>query len=96
MLAVFNQLWETYMLTSSGDVFIDRDEGVLSPANLEQRKVAHVQAARRYLQLRYLMPERPPAARACPLCDGSGEVISDGRRTLCGPPCNSKGWVTNE
>lgn len=97
MLTVFNQLWESYMLAPSGDVFVDRDDGALSRPSHDERETVHAQAARRHPQLHHLMPHRPPAAQTCPSCNGSGEIaIADGRRILCGPPCNTKGWVTDD
>ncbi|GAA4974766.1 hypothetical protein [Actinoplanes utahensis] len=96
LLTVFAQLWESLLLAPSGEVFVDRGlpDAALSAATGDERETAHAQAARRHPELRHLMPRRPPGARTCPQCDGSGEIaLPGGRRFFCGPPCNTKGWV---
>ncbi|BEL04641.1 hypothetical protein Q0Z83_028320 [Actinoplanes sichuanensis] len=94
LLAVFNSLWEFYLLAPNGDVFVDRDDGAPLAATSAERDLAYVQAARRFPELRHLMPERRPGTRTCPQCGGSGVVVlADGRTVFCGPPCNSRGWT---
>ncbi|GIF42731.1 hypothetical protein [Actinoplanes xinjiangensis] len=94
LLTVFNSLWEFYLLTPSGDVLVDRDEGAPVPATPAERELAYVQAARRFPGLRQLMPERPPTARTCPYCGGSGVItLNDQRSVFCGLPCNTRGWT---
>ncbi|MEU4155254.1 hypothetical protein [Actinoplanes sp. NPDC026670] len=96
LLTVFNSLWEFYLLTPAGEVLVDRDDGAPVPATPVERELAYVQAARRFPELRHLMPKRPPAARTCPHCGGSGVIIlDDGPNVFCGPPCNTRGWVVD-
>jgi hypothetical protein len=94
LLTVFNSLWEFYLLTPSGNVLVNRDEGVPLPATPAERELAYVQAARRFPELRHLMPQRPPTAGTCPQCGGSGMItFADQRSLFCGPPCNARGWI---
>jgi hypothetical protein len=94
MLTVFGTLGTFFVLGRNGDVLIDRDEGVLHRANPEEREFAYVQAARRHPELRHLAPNRPPSARTCRACSGSGEItLKDGRHTVCCTTCNTRGWT---
>jgi hypothetical protein len=94
LLTVYSTLGTFYVLTRSGEVLVDRDDGVLRPADEAGREFAYVQAARRFPELCHLMPERPRSARTCEHCDGSGEIaVHDGRNLLCCPDCNTRGWT---
>jgi uncharacterized protein YifE (UPF0438 family) len=41
---------QCFLLTRFGDVFVDRDDGRLWPADDEEREFAYVQTARRFPQ----------------------------------------------
>ena len=94
LLGVYGTLGRIFLMSQSGEVFVDEDDGVLRSADAAEREFVHVQAARRYPELRHLMPDRPPSASTCQLCDGSGEaVIGVGRNRICCPDCNTRGWT---
>ena len=94
LLTVFNTLWEFYLLTPAGDVLVDRDDDAPLPATPAEQELAYIQAARRFPELRHLMPERPPTARTCPQCGGSGTIaLNDEQQVYCGMPCNTRGWI---
>jgi hypothetical protein len=94
LLTVFGTISSLFLLAGNGEVLIDHDEGVFQPANSEEREFAYVQAARRYPELRSLAPERPPSARTCQSCGGSGGItLNDGRHTVCCATCNTRGWT---
>ncbi|MEV8509762.1 hypothetical protein AB0368_33730 [Actinoplanes sp. NPDC051475] len=94
LLTVWATLGSIYLLDGSGEVMIDRDDGGLHPADESDRELAYVQAARRFPELRHLMPQRPAAAETCPRCRGVGELIfNNGVNRACCPDCNTRGWV---
>lgn len=94
LLTVFGTISTFFLLGRDGHVLIDRDEGVLHPANPQEQEFAHIQAARRYPELRHLMPERPTTARTCPTCAGSGEMTFNNERdVICCLTCNTRGWT---
>lgn len=96
LLTVFNSLWEAYLLAPSGAVLVDQDDGAPRPGTRAEREIAYVQAARRFPELRHLMPERPPDARTCAPCGGSGVIdLGDSRKVFCGAPCYSRGWTND-
>jgi hypothetical protein len=73
-----------FLLAGNGEVLIDHDDGMFRPASPEERKLAYVQAARRYPEQRSIAPERPPSRQSCQSCGGSGEItLKDGRHTVC-------------
>lgn len=95
LLTVFGTIGTFFLLARNGDVLIDRDEGVLYPANPQEREFTHAQAARRYRELRHLMPRQPPSARTCQICAGSGKTtLNNGQNVICCPTCNTRGWTT--
>ena len=47
----------------------------------------------RYPEVAQLLPDRPPGAKTCRVCDGSGYIRRDitGRGVVC-PECGGLGW----
>ncbi|MFV2017964.1 hypothetical protein [Micromonospora sp. LOL_023] len=94
LLGNYGTLGIFFLMSQSGEVFIDEDDGKLRPAHADEHEFAHVQAARRYPELRHLMPDRPLSASTCQLCAGSAEAATgDGRNRFCCPACNTRGWT---
>jgi hypothetical protein len=94
MLMVYGSMGTYFLLGRNGEVLVDRDDGVLHPADPEEREFTYVQAARRYPELRHLAPERPPSAQTCQACGGSGEISLNGGRNMLGClTCNTRGWT---
>lgn len=93
LLKVWGTLGSIYLLDGSGEVMIDRDDGVLHPADDSDREFAYVQAAHRFPELRHLMPRWPAGAETCPRCGGAGELILNDPNRVCCPACNTRGWV---
>jgi hypothetical protein len=52
--------------------------------------LAAVSAAEKYPDLRKMLPERPPTAKACSLCSGTGRVFW--LKAFCGNCCGL-GWM---
>jgi hypothetical protein len=94
LLGVYGTLGIFFLMSQSGEVFIYDDDGGLRPADADENEFTRIQAARRFPELRYLMPDRPPSASTCQLCAGSGEaVIGEERNRICCPDCNTRGWT---
>jgi hypothetical protein len=94
MLTVYGTMGTFFLLGRNSEVLIDRDDGVLHPANPQEREFTYLQAARRHPELRHLAPERPPSAQTCQGCGGSGEVTLNACRNRFGClTCNTRGWT---
>lgn len=57
--------------------------------------MAIYQGSLRHHQLATLVPERPPDARTCPSCEGSGRAMIQGRPALANVVClcGGLGWI---
>jgi ABC-type transport system involved in multi-copper enzyme maturation permease subunit len=69
-------------------------ESLAKPANSYRWLVARVSAARRYPELRVLLPRRPKHAENCPQCGGSGldQNPESPGKALC-RSCTGLGWI---
>jgi hypothetical protein len=70
----------------------DECEGVREVDDRILARIALVQCARQYPELKHLVPVRPPGARTCPTCDGTGHMPPPIPATvICS--CGGVGWV---
>ena len=74
------------------------DEGEARPENDgRMRRVAIFRGAKKYPELKPLVPARPPDAPDCPHCEGHGRIDLPGLEPdtiICF--CGGSGWVTEE
>jgi hypothetical protein len=84
------------LLRSDGQVLeVARGQETLAkPANSYRWLVARVSAARRYPELRVLLPRRPKHAENCPTCGGWGldQYSESPGKALC-RSCTGLGWI---
>jgi hypothetical protein len=66
--------------------------GVPKPAGSYRWLLAYMKAAKRFPELRVLLPSRPKYADDCRQCRGSGVLHEPARLSLC-PTCNGLGWI---
>lgn len=86
-----NQAWLWFLDPAGRVLALDTDDVAqrLEPeSNGEQAVNAVAQAERRRPELQELLPERPAGARACEVCQGSGQPPAWG---LC--RCAGLGWL---
>jgi hypothetical protein len=76
------------------EVPIDDPSQDLWYANCNWQIVAVVFGARRYPELKLLLPSRPDDALTCPSCSGRGMILIGGKQVLC--ECHGLGWVVPE
>lgn len=66
----------------------DPETGIATEADEFWRRIAHIQAAKKYPSLESLLPTRPTEAVDCPNCNGTGRVLIF---AICGE-CAGTGW----
>jgi len=59
-------------------------------SNAYWQRMAIIQGAKKYSELRALLPERPAEALTCDACDGSGQM-SGAPQVVC--QCGGIGWI---
>jgi hypothetical protein len=68
----------------------DDRSGVTPESHADLQRMAICYGARKYPELRALLPERPAAALTCSACGGTGEVGGN-PRLVC--QCGGTGWI---
>jgi len=95
-LPVYFDMSGALSITADGSVlFFDWESEEIRPIKDERWiMIAAVSAAEKYPDLRGLIPDRPPTAKTCPLCAGSGiQSLTPRHETFCGQCCGL-GWVS--
>jgi hypothetical protein len=89
-LPVYTGVGSTLLISESGEIlsYDDEQESVRPESDEVWRSIALVSAARRYPELRALLPARPEGAPECDQCAGTGSV----KRFACGR-CGGLGWL---
>jgi hypothetical protein len=91
-LPVYSDLSGTLTISPEGTVlYYNSESGEIEPITDDTWTiVAAVSAAEKYPDLRALLPEKPPTAKTCSLCSGTGRQLK--MKALCGK-CFGLGWV---
>src|SRR5215471_13196591 len=99
-LVLLREWGQTTVISREGAVLVvDSDDGPDRQATQRERHMALFQMIEHYPELLSLLPGRPPDAKTCPDCSGTGinpVVLSSPslRNIICA--CGGAGWVVTE
>ena len=91
-LPVYSDWSGSLAVTPDGEVlFYDSESGQVTPVTDDAWSiVAAVSAAQKYPDLRDMLPDRPPTAKSCGVCSGTGRQMPG--KAFCGK-CSGLGWI---
>ena len=92
-LPVYSDMGGDLLLLPDGNVIVfgnDDKEG--EPVSDSWATIAYLSAAKRFPELKSMVPKRPDNAEDCQACMGDGQVVVGSLEILCGK-CSGLGWI---